>query len=140
MPKNKPLKVIIDTNIWISFIISKKLSLLDGHIFSKKIRILLNEDLISEIKMTIENPKLQKYFLTQGLEKMLIAFDPFIDLINNKSKISICRDPKDDFLLSLAKDGKADYLITGDKDLLELGKFRKTKILTITNFLNELED
>jgi putative PIN family toxin of toxin-antitoxin system len=138
MPKNKPLRVIIDTNIWISFIISKKLTLLDGHIFSGKIRILLNENLLSEIKTTIEKPKLQKYFLTQGLEKMLIAFDAFIDLIEIKSGVSICRDPKDDFLLSLAKDGKADYLITDDKDLLDLEKFRKTKILTITDFLNQL--
>lgn len=140
MPKNKPLRVIIDTNIWISFIISKKLTLLDGHIFSGKIRILLNENLLSEIKTTIEKPKLQKYFLTQGLEKMLNAFDVFIDLIEIKSSVSVCRDPKDDFLLSLAKDGKADYLITGDKDLLNLGKFRKTKILTITDFLNQLGD
>ncbi|MCH6234074.1 putative toxin-antitoxin system toxin component, PIN family [Cognataquiflexum rubidum] len=138
MPKNKPLRVIIDTNIWISFIISKKLTLLDEHIFSGKIRILLNENLLSEIKTTIEKPKLQKYFLTQGLEKMLNAFDSFIDLIEIKSSISVCRDPKDDFLLSLAMDGKADYLIIGDKDLLDLGKFRKTKILTVTDFLNQL--
>jgi putative PIN family toxin of toxin-antitoxin system len=140
MPKNKPLRAIIDTNIWISFIISKKLTLLDGHIFSGKIRILLNENLLSEIKTTIEKPKLQKYFLTQGLEIMLNAFDAFIDLIEIKSSVRVCRDPKDDFLLSLAKDGKADYLITGDKDLLNLGKFRKTKILTITDFLNQLGD
>ena len=78
--------------------------------------------------------------MTQGLEKMLNAFGAFIDLIEIKSSVSVRRDPKDDFLLSLAKDGKADYLITGDKDLLNLGKFKKTKILTITDFLNQLGD
>jgi predicted nucleic acid-binding protein len=53
-----------------------------------------------------------------------------------KSKIKACRDPKDDFLLSLAVDGKATHLITGDKDLLILKKFGKTKILTATEYLS----
>lgn len=65
---------------------------------------------------------------------MLSAFEPFIDLIDVESTITVCRDPKDNFLLALAKDGKADYLITGDKDLLDLQKFGKTKIITIANF------
>ena len=55
-------------------------------------------------------------------------------LIETKSKINVCRDPNDDFLLILAKDGKADYLITGDKDLLILNPFNKTKICTPTEF------
>ncbi|MFN8431438.1 MAG: putative toxin-antitoxin system toxin component, PIN family [Spirosomataceae bacterium] len=42
---------------------------------------------------------------------------------------------KDNFLLSLAVDSMADYLITGDKDLLELVNINKTKILTMSQFL-----
>ena len=41
---------------------------------------------------------------------------------------------KDDFLLALAKDAHADFLITGDKDLLSLGTFKQTEILNITEF------
>jgi uncharacterized protein len=44
------------------------------------------------------------------------------------------RDSKDNFLLNLAVDGKADYLITGDKDLLEIGQIDKTSILTFKEF------
>ena len=66
---------------------------------------------------------------------MLLAFEPYINLIEIKSNVSICRDPKDDFLLSLAKEGEADYLLTGDSDLLDLVKFQKTKIILLTNFL-----
>ena len=65
---------------------------------------------------------------------MLLAFEPFIDLINVQSIVTICRDPKDNFLLALAKDSKADYLFTGDNDLLDIKKFDKTKIITINNF------
>lgn len=56
------------------------------------------------------------------------------DLIAVRTEIKICRDPKDDFILSLCKDGNADYLITGDKDLLVLNPFENTKIMTITDF------
>ena len=44
-------------------------------------------------------------------------------------------DPKDNFLLNLAVDSKADFLLTGDKDLLVLGKVGDTKIMTISDFL-----
>lgn len=66
---------------------------------------------------------------------MLSSFEPFIELIEVESVITICRDTKDNFLLALAKDGKADYLLTGDKDLLFIEKFGKTKITTIADFI-----
>lgn len=134
MPKNRPLKIIIDTNLWVSFIISKKFNIFDKLLFSGRVRILFSKELIDEIRETILKPKLKNYFGGQALEKMLLAFDPFVDLIEIKSDVAICRDPEDDFLLALAKDGKADYLITGDNDLLELVKFDKTEIIKIADF------
>jgi len=65
---------------------------------------------------------------------MLLSFEPFIDLINVQSIVTICRDPKYNFLLALAKDSKADYLLTGDNDLLDIKKLDKTKTITINNF------
>ena len=135
MPKSRPSKIIIDTNLWISFIISNKLSLLDSLIFSGKITLIFSLELIKEIEATIAKPKLKKYFLSDGLVEMLTMFEPFIDLVEVKSVVSVCRDPKDNFLLELAKDSKADYILTGDKDLLAIAKFGKTKIMTVTSFL-----
>ena len=65
---------------------------------------------------------------------MLALFDYFGDLVQVHSKVDICRDPKDNFLLALAKDSKADYLITGDSDLLTLEQFETTKIVTFSAF------
>lgn len=59
-------------------------------------------------------------------------------LVNIKSEINLCRDVKDNFLLSLAKDSNSDYLITGDMDLLILEKVGKTKIVTLTEFLENM--
>ena len=58
-------------------------------------------------------------------------FDCYGIFVEVNSNVKICRDPKDDFLLSLALDSKAEYLITGDKDLLELEKVGTTKIITL---------
>ena len=140
MPKNKPLKLIIDTNLWISFIISNTQNLIDPLLYSKKVRLLFSEELIAEIQLTTGKTKLRKYFGGNALEEMLSAFEPFTDLIAVKSNVTVCRDSKDNFLLALAKDGKADYLLTGDKDLLELKKFGKTKIRTISLFIEEAKN
>ncbi len=137
MPKNKLLKLIIDTNLWVNFIISNKQNLLDPLLFTEKARLLFSKELIAEIQQTITKPKLKKYFETNALEEMLSTFEPFIDLIEVKSTVTICRDTKDNFLLALAKDGKADYLLTGDKDLLDLKKFGQTKIKTISSFFDK---
>lgn len=137
MPKNKPLILVIDTNLWISFIISKKLNQLEPILLIENTRILFSSELVQELKSTITKPKLQKYFSENALEEMLTVFDSYIDFISVKSKVQVCRDPKDDFLLSLAKDGKATYLLTGDNDLLEIGKFADTEIIKITDFIKK---
>lgn len=135
MPKKKPLNLVIDTNLWISFIISNKLNLLDPLLIAGDARLIFSEELISEIRETMAKTRLKKHFGPKSLEEMFSVFDPFIDLIKVESVVTICRDIKDNFLLALPKDGNADYLLTGDKDLLVLQKFGKTKITTIANFI-----
>ncbi|WP_079680589.1 putative toxin-antitoxin system toxin component, PIN family [Planktothrix sp. PCC 11201] len=49
--------------------------------------------------------------------------------------IEECRDPKDNKYLELAVSGNADYIITGDKDLLVLNPFRAISIITVDQFL-----
>jgi putative PIN family toxin of toxin-antitoxin system len=52
--------------------------------------------------------------------------------------VTICRDPKDNKFLELANALKADYIISGDKDLLELGEFEGARILKPSEFLLEI--
>ncbi len=59
-------------------------------------------------------------------------------MVEVKSAVRLCRDPTDDFLLSLAKDGVADFLITGDKDLIALSQIFSTQILTLTTFIEKI--
>ena len=55
--------------------------------------------------------------------------------VESTAKIDICRDPKDNIVLECAAAGKADFIVTGDKDLLALKSFRKIRIITPRKFL-----
>jgi len=46
--------------------------------------------------------------------------------INPATKLNICRDPEDNFVLELAQAEQADYIVTRDKDLLDMKKWKKT--------------
>ena len=52
----------------------------------------------------------------------------------------ICRDPKDDFILECAETGRADLIVTGDKDLLSLASYGRTEIVTPRQYLDRAED
>ena len=77
---------------------------------------------------------MKSYFSREEIATLIDLIEEYGEIVTVKSKVDICRDKEDDFLLSLAKDGKADYLITGDKDLLTIEKFEKTKIVKLTDF------
>jgi len=136
---NKICRIILDTNLWISFLISKDLSKLDEILFEKKAVLVFSKELLDDFLEVAKRPKFRKFFSKTAVENILETIDEYVDFIIVKSKITICRDPKDNFLLSLAKDGKADFLLTGDSDLLDIGVFGKTSITTISDFLSDKE-
>jgi uncharacterized protein len=134
MPKLKD-RIIIDTNLWLSFLINKDYSRLDKILSGKLITLLYSQHLIDEFIAVAQRPKFRKYFSPGDLQDMLLKMSARAHFIEVSSIITASRDPKDNFLLALAKDGKADYLLTGDKDLLTLRKFGRTSIITISKFL-----
>lgn len=130
-------KIVLDTNIWIKFLISKDYSKLDRLLFSGSVTLLFSEELLSEFLAVTSRPKFKKYFPKSDVDAILDTIDDIAKFVKVISNINVCRDPKDNFLLSLSKDGNADILITGDNDLLQLKKFGKTKILTISEYLDK---
>ena len=131
----KTTKIIINTNLWTSFLISKKFNQLDKLIKDNKITLIFSKELISEFIEVVNRPKFERYFSKNDIKELLNNFDQFGELKNVKSNIKKCRDEKDNFLLNLAIDSKSDYLITGDNDLLVLEKIDKTKIISFPIFI-----
>lgn len=138
MPNQKPSRVIIDTNLLISFLIGKELQNLKLLIINERIKLVTTDQLINELRTVTSRKKLQHYFDPDKVEELI----SLLDIISVKIKIKkiepVCRDPKDDFLLALSKAGKANFLITGDKDLLALRVYGKTEIMTVKNFKEKI--
>ena len=137
--QNRADRIIIDTNLWISFLITKDYSNLDTILSERRAIIVCSKELIDEFTEVASRPKFKKYFHRDDIQRltMLLATEgEFIDVV---SEIDICRDPKDNFLLSLARDGKTTHLITGDNDLLEIKYIDSTLIVTMTNYLRSIK-
>lgn len=134
MSGRKSIKVIFDTNVWISFLIGKRLQILKDLIATRYITILLSEQLLIEMQMVTQRAKLRKYFSEQKVEELVVFLRAVGQIYHADENNQLSRDPKDNFLLDLAEVSRADFLVTGDKDLLILNPFRKTQILTPADF------
>jgi uncharacterized protein len=130
----RKIKVILDTNIWISYLISHRLSFIDELIYEGRITLVLSDELLEEFIEVARRPKLQKFFSNEDLLTLLELLVWNGTHINPKSQVNLCRDPKDNFLLNLAMDAKADFLVTGDGDLLDLKTIGSCQIITLKDF------
>jgi putative PIN family toxin of toxin-antitoxin system len=138
MPSQKPSKIILDTNVWISFLIGKELQNLKDLIVSEKVKFITTDQLINEIRLVTSRDKLKKYFNQEKVSDLISLLDILADRVKIKKIAKICRDPKDDFLLALSKESRANYLITGDRDLLDIKVYGRTKILTVRQFKEKI--
>ena len=130
----KNIKVIFDTNVWISFLIGKRLSFIRRYISSGQVIIVTTKQLLTEIKEVTGRERLKKYFPQQSVLELIELLETIAQKVEIKPTHFINRDPKDNFLLDLIDFSKADYLVTGDKDLLMHNPFKTATILTPADF------
>lgn len=149
MPNKSKPRVVIDTNLIIS---SAIVSSSPPHKLIKawvkgEFTLLTSKEQLREIKEVSDRKKLRRYHLlpakiTELLENMEFA----AELVDNESFANLkihTRDPKDDYLLAVAIFGKADYLISGDKDFLALNDNPYTgnlKVVKASEFLDLLDN
>ncbi|MCM0041171.1 MAG: putative toxin-antitoxin system toxin component, PIN family [Algoriphagus sp.] len=131
-------RVILDTNLWISYFLRSGNSPLSSLIEHEQLIFLWSEELVEELIRVSQRDKFRKYIPIDQLNSFLGQLQSKSELVNVQSAVKLCRDPADDFLLSLAKDGTADFLITGDKDLLALSQIFSTQILTLSTFIEQI--
>ncbi len=102
-------RIILDTNLWISFLITKDYSRLDKLLISGSYKLIFSQELLEEFIEVANRPKLKKYFRNSDLAELIDRIEDFADFISVKTKVNICRDKKDNFLLSLAMESNAKY-------------------------------
>jgi putative PIN family toxin of toxin-antitoxin system len=128
------MKVVIDTNIWISYLIGTLLQDIDEKILSKEIKIVVSDEMLKELSEVSRRPKFKNIFTVKRIKELFSLLDNYATVVLPSRKVNVCRDVKDNFLLEIALEGKADYLVTGDEDLLMLDLFHNTKIINPKNF------
>lgn len=73
------------------------------------------------------------------IEKILTALLSQTVIVPGKVKLpGVTRDPKDDAVVACAVEGKADYIVSGDKDLLVLGTYQDIQIVTPSQFSEQI--
>lgn len=131
------MKIVIDANLWISFAIGKRLNRLEKLLKYPRIDIFHTEQLITELNDVVQRPKLAKYINQERKEELfelLLTYSQLISISKESRRLS--RDRKDDYLLELCHKVGADFLLTGDNDLLILQEFECTKIVLFNHFMD----
>jgi len=137
----KPMRVLLDTNILISYLLvshpSSPISQIVKAGVLGKFDLLFPEELLNELARKVR----EKRYLSERITSA--QFKELVDILSEVSETipritgqipAVTRDPKDDYLLAYALVGQADYLVTGDDDLLSLGQVDDVRIVTPRRF------
>lgn len=137
-----PPRLVLDTNVLLSALLFHQgaVAWLRHAWQSDTVRPLASRDTTEELIRVLAYPKFK---LTDGdREDLLGDYLPWCETVTvpNTTQVPNCRDPFDRPFLALAVVAKADVLITGDKDLLELAGDFKVPILPPAAFKERFDD
>ena len=133
------MKVVLDTNVLVSAMIKagKPRDLFNKLVKDKQ--LILSRVILEEFLDVIEDPKVVRYTSKQNVTVFLNTIGNAARIVQVKSRFkAVKEDPDDDIIVQAAYDGKADYIVSGDKHLLALKEFKGIKILTVDEMLNLL--
>lgn len=132
------MRITLDTNVLVSAFISKlghPANLLELCITVEDIDLILSRPILKEFKEVLERDEVRERFAytSQDIENIITRLRYSSTVIAPRSRFKIVKeDPKDDVILRTAYDGKVDYIVSGDKHLLNLRKFRGIRIVSPT--------
>jgi putative PIN family toxin of toxin-antitoxin system len=131
------MKVVLDTNVLVSALIKagKPRDLFNK--LAKNKQIVLSRAILEEFLDVIEDFKVAKYTSERDTAVFLNALGNAATIAQVKSRFkAVKEDPDDDIIVRAAYDGKADYIVSGDRHLLALKEFKGIRILTVDEMLN----
>ncbi len=133
-------RVILDTNILISYNLkrSEPIATVVRTAFDH-CTPLLSQETFDELRNVVERFVKRGYVSVDEASEFLGSVVEVAEWIKILETVKACRDPKDDKFLELAVNAQADYLVTGDQDLLVLNPFRNTQILSASDFIATMQ-
>jgi putative PIN family toxin of toxin-antitoxin system len=132
------LRFVFDTNVLVSaLLISGSLPARVLEIAEHTGAVLYSNSTLTELNEVLSRPKFARYLDEDQITGLLARIHRSWQEVHILQTIQVCRDPKDDKFLELAVNGEASYIITGDKDLLDLHPFQDIQIITPASYLGE---
>ena len=131
-------KVVLDTNVLISGIaFGGKPRKIMANIVTGRLRLALSEKILEELVGVLEGPKFRyPQKLVHGIADELRSI---AKIVNPSRQINIIvSDPDDNIILECATAAGVDYIISGDRDILDLGVFENIPIVTPAKFVDEV--
>jgi putative PIN family toxin of toxin-antitoxin system len=129
------VRVLIDTNVWYSALLYGGIPEQVVRLCKQNYQIIMSQYLLSELLGLLKEVG-APYKWRNNLEKVLKQLALSIEPPDFKG---VSRDPMDDPILSAAVSGNCSYLITNDKDLLELGGTKTLIIIKPVDFIKKIE-
>jgi len=126
------VKIVLDTNVIIAAFAAHGLCHSVFELCIDRFEIHSSAEIMEEVEKNLK----KKLGLPEKIIEEIIVYLKENTIIEEIKEIprGACRDPEDDIILGLVEKTKADYLITGDKDLLSMNAFESTKIITPRQF------
>ena len=128
------IKAVVDTNVLISGFIwgGTPKKIIDKFRFERSFLLVFSPELIHEFRgKLLHKFHLRPELVNQWVEELSL----YTELVIPELTAKICRDPKDNMILDTAKSTSANYIVTGDKDLLSLRTFSTITIVSPKEFL-----
>jgi uncharacterized protein len=142
-----PLRVVLDANVIISALIrpdSARGRILRAAVTGPHLVLLTAAPLIKELQAALHYPRLRRYLKMSASDKeaFVILLEQIGDLVNiaDYPAAGLCRDPDDEPYLQTAMAGRADYIVSGDGDLLDMKAIEDIPIVTPAQFEPILRD
>lgn len=126
---------IFDSNIWISYLITRRLDKLVTLILQHQLTVLTSRQLIEEIQGVLLRPKFKKYIKRSDIKEFVAIHLKLCSFVETDVTANVLKDLKDNFLLDLYDVGKATILVSGDKEFLHEASQLNYQVMT----LRELE-
>lgn len=133
----KPQSVVLDTNVWISFIIKARLEELVELVVEHEIILLTSPELVDELTRVLSRPKFARY-LDLPVADYLDFHQNLAQVFPTQTRFSQSPDPKDNFLFDLAIQSGSLLIVTGDKRLLDISPIDGVKVISLSEFLGGL--
>ena len=126
--------IILDSNIWKSYVITKQLQTLVALIHKHQLTVLTSENLVEEIQGVLSRPKFKKYLKHSDIKEVITLHLKLCQLMGTQETTNQLTDTKDNFLLDLYNKGKATILVSGDKVLLREASELNYRVMTLREF------